>query len=208
MPARNSSRSSPPRRRRAGRRCRRAGTIGPTSSTAPRKPSCSRSIAALPLHEARYKGYTARRRVAHFGTAYDYDDNRLLPAEPLPASLEPLRARAAEWLGEAPEALVSALVAEYRPGVPLGWHRDVPDFENVVGISLAGTARMRFRRYPPVQPKKSDVLSLELAPRSAYLLRAEARWGWQHSVAPTPALRYSITFRTPSTRGLKRGLGR
>jgi len=165
-------------------------------------------IAALPLHEARYKGYTARRRVAHFGTAYDYDDNRLLPAEPLPASLEPLRARAAEWLGEAPEALVSALVAEYRPGVPLGWHRDVPDFENVVGISLAGTARMRFRRYPPVQPKKSDVLSLELAPRSAYLLRAEARWGWQHSVAPTPALRYSITFRTPSTHGLKRGLGR
>ena len=165
-------------------------------------------IATLPLHEARYKGYTARRRVAHFGTSYDYDDNRLLPAAPLPAGLEALRARAAAWLGEAPEALVSALVAEYRPGVPLGWHRDVPDFENVVGISLAGTARMRFRRYPPVQPKKADVLSLELAPRSAYLLRAEARWGWQHSVAPTPALRYSITFRTPSTRGLKRGLGR
>ena len=44
--------------------------------------------------------------------------------------------------------------------------------------------------------KRADVLSLELAPRSAYLLRAEARWGWQHSVAPTPALRYSITFRT------------
>jgi alkylated DNA repair dioxygenase AlkB len=165
-------------------------------------------IATLSLHEARYKGYTARRRVAHFGTSYDYDANRLLPAAPLPASLEPLRARAATWLGDAPETLVSALVAEYRPGVPLGWHRDVPDFENVVGISLAGTARMRFRRYPPVQPKKGDVLSLELAPRSAYLLRAEARWGWQHSVAPTPALRYSITFRTPSTRGLKRGLGR
>jgi alkylated DNA repair dioxygenase AlkB len=92
--------------------------------------------------------------------------------------------------------------------VPLGWHRDVPDFEDVVGISLAGTARMRFRRYPPVQPKKADVLSLELAARSAYLLRAEARWGWQHSVAPTPALRYSITFRTASARGLRRRLGR
>ena len=165
-------------------------------------------IAALPLHEARYKGYTARRRVAHFGTSYDYDDNRLLPAEPLPASLEPLRVRAAEWLGEAPEALVSALVAEYRPGVPLGWHRDVPDFENVVGISLAGTVRMRFRRYPPVAPKKADVVSLELAPRSAYLLRADARWGWQHSVAPTPALRYSITFRTRSAFGRRGGTAR
>jgi alkylated DNA repair dioxygenase AlkB len=165
-------------------------------------------IEALPLHEARYKGYTARRRVAHFGTAYDYDDNELLPGPPLPPGLEPLRARAAAWVGEAPEALSSALVAEYKPGVPLGWHRDVPDFETVVGISLAGTARMRFRRYPPVQPKKADVLSLELAPRSAYVLRAEARWGWQHSVAPTPALRYSITFRTRSAFGRRGGAAR
>jgi alkylated DNA repair dioxygenase AlkB len=164
-------------------------------------------IATLPLHEARYKGYTARRRVTHFGTAYDYDANRLLAAAPLPSALEPLRARAAAWLGEQAEALVSALVAEYQPGVPLGWHRDVPDYESVVGVSLAGPARMRFRRHPPIQPKKADVLSLELAPRSAYQLRAEARWGWQHSVAPTPALRYSITFRTASARGRGRGLG-
>jgi len=158
-------------------------------------------IATLPLAEARYKGYTARRRVAHFGAAYDYDDQRLLPAPPLPAGLEPLRARAAAWIGEPPEALANALVAEYRAGVPLGWHRDVPDYETVVGVSLAGTARMRFRRYPPVAPKKADVVSLELAPRSAYVLRAEARWGWQHSVAPTPALRYSVTFRTRAARG-------
>jgi len=158
-------------------------------------------IATLPLAEARYKGYTARRRVAHFGAAYDYDDNRLLAAPPLPPELEPLRAKAATWIGETPDALANALVAEYRAGVPLGWHRDVPDYETVVGVSLAGTARMRFRRYPPVAPKKADVVSLELAPRSAYVLRAEARWGWQHSVAPTPALRYSITFRTRSARG-------
>ncbi len=152
-------------------------------------------VADLELHEARYKGYTARRRVAHFGTAYDYDDNRLLPGPPLPDSLLPLRDKAAAWAGLATTALTSALVAEYRPGVPLGWHRDVPDFETVVGISLLGPARMRFRRYPPVQPKKADVISLALAPRSAYVLRAEARWGWQHSIAPTPELRYSITFR-------------
>ena len=152
-------------------------------------------VAGLELHEARYKGYTARRRVAHFGTAYDHDDNRLLPGPPLPDSLLPLRDKAAAWAGLQPLALTSALVAEYRPGVPLGWHRDVPDFETVVGISLLGLARMRFRRYPPVQPKKADVISLALAPCSAYVLRAEARWGWQHSIAPTPELRYSITFR-------------
>lgn len=160
-------------------------------------------IAGLPLHEANYKGYTARRRVAHFGTAYDYADQRLLPGPPLPASLVPLQARAAALAGLAPESLGSALVAEYRPGVPLGWHRDVPDFETVVGLSLGDAGRMRFRRYPPVQPKKADVLSLELAPRSAYVLRAEARWGWQHSIAPTPGLRYSITFR--ERRAFRRG---
>jgi hypothetical protein len=27
-------------------------------------------------------------------------------------------------------------------------------------------------------------------------MREEARWGWQHSIAPTATLRYSITFRT------------
>jgi hypothetical protein len=29
-----------------------------------------------------------------------------------------------------------------------------------------------------------------------YLLRDEIRWRWQHSVAPTRELRYSVTFRT------------
>ena len=164
-----------------------------------------KAIAALPLEEARYRGYVARRRVAHFGTDYDFGANRLLPAPPLPEAFRPLRDRAAAWIGERPEALGSALIAEYRPGVPLGWHRDVPDFETVVGVSLGSTARMRFRRYPPVQPKKADVLSLELAPRSAYLLRAEARWGWQHSIAPTPGLRWSITFRTRATAAMRPG---
>jgi alkylated DNA repair dioxygenase AlkB len=154
------------------------------------------AIGALPLEEAIYKGYTARRRIVRFGLSYDFDDQRVLPAPVLPTAFEPLRARAAAWVGVTSDALAGALVAEYRPGVPLGWHRDAPDFETVVGVSLGGTARMRFRRYPPMQPKKADVLSLELAPRSAYVLRAEARWGWQHSIAPTPALRYSITFRT------------
>ena len=154
------------------------------------------AIATLPLQEARYRGYTARRRVAGFGLSYDFDAQRPRPAPEVPEAFLPLRVRAAAWIAVAPEALAGMLVAEYRPGVPLGWHRDAPHFETVVGVSLAGTARMRFRRYPPLQPKKADVLSLELAPRSAYVLRAEARWGWQHSVAPTPELRYSITFRT------------
>jgi alkylated DNA repair dioxygenase AlkB len=40
------------------------------------------------------------------------------------------------------------------------------------------------------------VAELLLEPRSAYLLAGPARWAWQHSIPPTPATRYSITFRT------------
>ncbi len=154
------------------------------------------AIADLPLAEARYRGYTARRRILGFGTRYDFDDNRLEPAGPLPGFLLPVRERVAEWAGVAPEALAAALVTEYRPGTPLGWHRDVPDYELVVGVSLGTWAHMRLRPYPPVQPRRSEVITLDLAPRSAYILRGIARWGWQHSIAPTPALRHSITFRT------------
>jgi alkylated DNA repair dioxygenase AlkB len=154
------------------------------------------AIAELPLREARYKGYTARRRVASYGTRYDFDDNRLLPADEIAPFLLPLRARLAAWAGVASDAFTNALVAEYRPGTPLGWHRDVPDYELVAGVSLAGSARMRLRPFPPVDLRRDDVLTLELAPRSAYVLQGSARWGWQHSIMPTPALRYSITFRT------------
>lgn len=157
-------------------------------------------IAELPLHEARYKSYTARRRIASFGTQYDYDDQRLLPAPPIADFLLPLRERLAQWAGVAPQAFGNVLVAEYRPGTPLGWHRDVPDYELIAGVSLAATARMRLRRYPPANLRKEDVLTLELAPRSAYVLQGTARWGWQHSIAPTAALRYSITFRTRRSR--------
>jgi alkylated DNA repair dioxygenase AlkB len=155
-------------------------------------------IAQLPLQAMQYKQYTALRRVVSYGGKYDFSAQRLNEAEPLPAWLEPLRARAAAWLGIAPGRFTQALVAEYQPGTPLGWHRDVPDFEDVVGISLAGPAVMRFRPYPPDAPKKADVIKLALAPRSIYLLRGPARWAWQHSVAPTRSLRYSITFRTPA----------
>jgi alkylated DNA repair dioxygenase AlkB len=141
------------------------------------------AIARLPLQEARYKQYTARRRIALFEDA-------------MPEFLMPLRAKIAAWLGVPEAALRHALVNEYRPGTPLGWHRDAPDYGRVAGVSLGGWARMRLR--PCGQPKvaKGDVIDLNLAPRSAYRMEGPARWAWQHSIPATKALRYSITFRT------------
>jgi len=153
-------------------------------------------VKALPLQEAKYKSYTARRRVVSFGGQFDYDSNRLLPSTPLIDELHPLRERVARWAGVDALALVHVLVAEYAPGTPLGWHRDVPDFEDVFGVSLGNEALLRFRPYPPHNPKREDIIKLNVEPRSLYALQGAARWGWQHSVAPVDALRWSITFRT------------
>jgi len=152
-----------------------------------------RAAAALPLEEARYKQYTARRRVAYFGFAYDFSSNRLGEAPPLPAFLLPLRRKLARWMEVPEDALAHALINEYRPGTPLGWHRDAPDFERVAGVSLAEWARMRLRKYPAANDRP---IRLELAPRSAYQMQGSARWRWQHSISATKGLRYSITFRT------------
>lgn len=161
-------------------------------------------IRALPLAEAQYKEYTARRRTVSYGFQYDFDRNALDEAPPLPPILFPLRDRVARWLGVGADAFVHALVSEYRPGTPLGWHRDVPDFEAIAGVSLASPARMRLRPYRPGEKaRRVEVIDLELAPRSIYGMRGPARWSWQHAVAPVRELRYSITFRTARERAQK-----
>ncbi|WP_235508050.1 alpha-ketoglutarate-dependent dioxygenase AlkB [Variovorax sp. Root434] len=154
-------------------------------------------VQGLPLREMRCKEYTARRRGTSFGGSYDFDTNRLKPGPPLPEALHPLRAKAAAWAGIAPEDLTHMLIAEYRPGTPLGWHRDVPDFEDIVGISLFGDAVMQFRPYVPgAAASRPSSLEFLVEPRSIYMLHGPARWEWQHAIAPTEALRYSITLRT------------
>ena len=132
-----------------------------------------------------------------YGGRYDYSRNTLDAAPPIPEFLMPLREKAARWAGVRADDFVHGLINEYQPGTPLGWHRDVPEFEVIVGVSLGGHARMRLRPYRPGEKqKREDVIVLELEPRSAYVMRGHARWGWQHCVSPTKELRYSITFRT------------
>lgn len=157
-------------------------------------------VQGLPLKEMRYKAYTARRRGIGYGGSFDFDTNTLKPGAPLPELLHPLRDKAAAWAGIAPEALTHALIAEYRPGTPLGWHRDVPDFEDIVGVSLLGDAVMQFRPCVPGAPASGpSALEFLVEPRSIYVLRGPARWAWQHAIAPTEGLRYAITLRTRRT---------
>src|SRR5689334_12929064 len=54
-------------------------------------------IQALPLAEAKYKEYTARRRTVSYGGRYDYTVNKLEAAPSIPAFLLPLRDKVARW---------------------------------------------------------------------------------------------------------------
>ncbi|HUP94563.1 MAG TPA: alpha-ketoglutarate-dependent dioxygenase AlkB [Burkholderiales bacterium] len=172
-------------------------TYQPEFITAGEEASLIAFIRTLPLEEAKYKEYTAKRRTVSYGFEYDFSMNRMGTAPELPAFLMPLREKVSRWTDEPAEDFVHALVNEYRPGTQLGWHRDVPNFEVIVGVSLAGACRMRLRPYRPGEKnRRQDVINIELEPRSAYVMKGPARWGWQHSIAPTAELRYSITLRT------------
>ena len=157
------------------------------------------AIAPLPLREAKFREYFAKRRVAHFHADTDtprYDDGGVdsFTSGPMPPLVAALRDKVAGWLGLAAADFVHALVSEYRPGTPIGWHRDKPVYGIVVGISLAGWGRMRFRPYEAQDARHT--VALDLAPRSVYVMREAIRWDWQHSMLPTKELRYSITLRT------------
>lgn len=155
----------------------------------------------LPLREAHYKQYTARRRVVTYGSTRDSGAHGLPQHEitALPAPLQALREQLARWLGIAAADFVHVMVSEYARGTPLGWHRDAPDYGLIAGVSLGSAARLRLRPWPPAASNRSELVTLELASRSAYVMRGSARWGWQHSVPPVPALRHSVTLRTLRT---------
>ena len=155
-------------------------------------------LSAEQLSPFRFHGWTGKRLTRTFGWRYDFDDASFAPSEPIPDWLEPLRTKAAALGGVPPDAFVHALLVRYDPGAGIGWHRDRPVFERVVGVSLGTPALLRFRRR---RDGGFDRQQLEVEPRSAYLLTGPARHEWEHSIAPGDSLRFSITFRTLSELG-------
>ena len=135
-------------------------------------------------------GVEARRRARHYGLGYDYGARQPRPGEELPDWLRALRDRVAE---AHPGEYVEALVQRYPEGSTIGWHRDAPAFGDVAGVSLGGSARLRFQRGKGGERRVWEVLA---QPRSLYVMSGPSRWSWQHSIPATKELRYSITFRT------------
>lgn len=155
------------------------------------------AIADVAFSDFELRGVVARRRVAFFGQSY-----QRMTVGPLSAFLLPLRAKVGQWAGVDTEAFAMALLNEYRPGSPIGWHRNAPQYDIVAGISLLSACRMKFRPYrspaatTPQVPRRLATHEIVLERRSAYLMTQESRTAYEHQILPVATLRYSVTFRT------------
>ena len=155
-------------------------------------------LARLPFEPFDFHGHLAHRHVVGFGYRYDYSSRTVRTAQPIPAFLQPLRRKIGAFAGLAPEAFEQVLINQYRPGAGIGWHRDKPHFEKVVGVSLVAPCTFRFRKKIG---DRWERISLPVEPRSAYLLAGPSRHVWEHSIPPLEHQRYSITLRTLADAG-------
>jgi DNA oxidative demethylase len=154
-------------------------------------------IAMVDFGQFVMKGVAAKRQVRQYGWSYSFASFELTRTEPLPDFLLPVRKQAADLVRQTPEDLSEALLTYYPAGAAIGWHRDAAPFGLVIGISLLAACRLRLR---PLSDFPTKAITWELAPRSIYIIKDQARSAWQHAISPVKRDRYSITFRTIKNR--------
>jgi alkylated DNA repair dioxygenase AlkB len=147
-----------------------------------------------------------KRRVQHYGYRYDYqsrglDDSLALGA--LPNWLQVLAQTLAVpyFNGNLPDQVIAN---EYLPGQGISAHIDRQDCfgDTVVSLSLGSTCIMDF-----IQPAEKRKQSFLLELRCLLVVQQDARYLWQHAIAPRKkdswnqqllhrGRRVSLTFRT------------
>jgi alkylated DNA repair dioxygenase AlkB len=150
-------------------------------------------VRALPLAPFQFGVYEGKRRVAYFGTRYDYDRQTLEAADDLPEWLAPFATRIERFAALPAGSIRHTLCTEYDVGAGIGWHRDRKHFDQVFGLSLGSTCKFRFRR---MDGARWERFTLDAEPRSLYAMTGPSRHVWEHSIPPVETPRYSITFRT------------
>jgi alkylated DNA repair dioxygenase AlkB len=109
-----------------------------------------------------------------------YGSARSAPRElgPLPDWVVPLAERVVRdgWL-EAP--IANVVVNEYLEGQGIGAHRDFPGFgPTVAAVSLGAACLLDL-----IEPESGRRETLDMAPRSLWVLGGEARAKWMHAIA-------------------------
>jgi hypothetical protein len=147
----------------------------------------------LPLKPFEFHGYQGNRRIYTFGHRYVFAGQEGREDASIPDYLRPLMEIASEISGTPADGFEQIMVTEYAPGAGIGWHRDRPTYEDIVGVSFLAPCVLRLRRRDGDDWER---MSAHIEPRSAYLLHDKVRNVWQHSIAPMDTLRYSVTLRS------------
>jgi len=151
-------------------------------------------IQALPLQPFQFGQFEGKRRVASFGFRYDYELKQLQQADPIPSWLSGIVGQV-ETFGGAGTRIRQILCTEYDVGVGIGWHRDKPHFDRIFGLSLWSACKFRLHKSAG---EKWHRFTLDVEPRSLYMISGASRHLWEHSIPAVERPRYSITFRTMS----------
>lgn len=121
--------------------------------------------------------YKRRRQV--YGVAYSGPQaGTKLSALPTWLSWLVTRVRQDGWLRA---EVVNAVINEYLPGQGISAHFDHPAFgPTVVAVSLGGATSLELEDPSAPQPCK---VTLDVQPRSLWVLEGQARSHWQHGIA-------------------------
>ena len=123
-----------------------------------------------------------------FGWRYDFNKGGLHKAGDIPEFLWPARERAAQFAGLKPGDLQHVLLTEYPPGSTIGWHKDRPQFDDVIGISLLLALHL------PLPPQGRREMGAPLVHRGA-ALGLSSSWAGAHRMgAQHPGGRCAALF--------------
>lgn len=153
-------------------------------------------ISTMDLHNFKFHGYEAHRKVISFGYDYHFDSKTLTKGQEIPFAFDPLLEKVALHLDIRKKEFAELLVTEYPTGSVINWHRDAFPFELIAGISLLSDCTFQLRPHDKIKQGRSSIVSFPVMRRSLYVMQGSARTGWQHSITPVKSKRYSITLRT------------
>jgi alkylated DNA repair dioxygenase AlkB len=154
------------------------------------------AIAKIELQTFVFQGFEAKRKFTSFGFDYSFDQRKLNRGRTIPDDFNDLIKKVTSRVGIPDSSIAELLVLEYPPGAVINWHRDAPPFDIIAGVSLLTDCTFRLRPHEKSKQGRNAVISFPVAKRSLYVMRGSARSEWQHSTAPVPDKRYSITLRT------------
>jgi alkylated DNA repair dioxygenase AlkB len=105
-----------------------------------------RQFEKLPLKPFEFHGYRGNRRIYSFGHRYIFAGQEPRADPSIPDYLRLLTGIANQISRMPAEAFEQRMVTEYAPGAGIGWHRDRPTFDTIVGISFLAPCTLRLHR--------------------------------------------------------------